>query len=113
MTTSHRCGGVVKRTLLLFVLISLSVPTHSAQDMEMWGCAPPGERRTVLFIVDRGSRSYVKIGGQRASARVTQEEGGKRWAWGNNSIVLASDNKASYYEGNSMKATFQCKPVNR
>ena len=103
----------MKRTLLLIMLFAVSVPTHAAQDMEMWGCAPLGERRTVLFAVDRGSRSYVKIGGQRATARVSTEEAGKRWTWGNNAIVLASDNNADYYEGNTVKARFKCKRIGK
>ncbi len=101
------------RTLLLFMLFAVSVPSHSAEDMEMWGCSPLGERRTVLFAVDRGSRSYVKIGGQRATARVSTEEAGKRWSWGSNAIVLASDNFASYYEGSTFKAKFKCKRIKR
>lgn len=103
----------LQRTLLAFVLLTVSIPTLSAQDMEMWGCAPLGERRTVLFIVDRGSRSYVKVGGQRATARVTAEEGGKRWTWGGNSILLLDNSRADYYESGEMKGRFQCKRVNR
>ena len=103
----------MKRTLLLFVLFAVSAPTRSAEDMEMWGCAPLGERRTALYIVDRGSRSYVKVGGQRAPARVTVDEAGKRWAWGNNAIVLLANSRADYYEGGEVKARFQCKRVNR
>ncbi len=103
----------MKRTLLLFVVFAVSAPAYSAQDMEMWGCAPLGERRTVLYIVDRGSRSYVKVGGQRAPARVTIEEAGKRWAWGNNAIVLLANSRADYYEGGEVKGRFQCKRVNR
>ncbi len=105
----------MKRTLLLFVLFAVSVPAHSAADgMEMWGCSPLGERRTVLFVVDRGSRSYVKIGGQRATARVTPEDEGKRWSWGNNTIVLSiKTSKADYFESGTLKAKFQCKQVNR
>ena len=101
------------RALLLIMLFAVPVPTNAAQDMEMWGCSPHGERRTVLFAVDRGSRSYVKIGGQRATARVSTEETGKRWTWGNNSLVLTSDNNADYYEGSTVKAKFKCKPINR
>ncbi|MCZ6644240.1 MAG: hypothetical protein O7F71_21905 [Gammaproteobacteria bacterium] len=103
----------MKQTLLMFVLLAVAVPAHSAQDMEMWGCAPLGERRTVLFIVDRGSRSYVKVGGQRAPARVAVEDGGKRWSWGGNSILLLENSRADYYESGEVKGRFQCKRVNR
>ena len=104
----------MKRTLALFVLFAVSIPVHSAADMEMWGCAPLGERRTLLYVVDRGSRSYVKIGGQRANARVTAEETVKRWSWGNNAIALSTKtSRADYFESGTLKAKFQCKRVNR
>ena len=80
----------------------------------MWACAPLGERRTVLYVVDRGSRSYVKIGGQRATARISTRDDVKRWVWGKNSISLSgTDYKADYFEGSTLKAKFQCKLVSR
>ena len=65
----------MKRRLLaslIFVALALPVHVHHAQEAlsaqsgsTMWGCAPMGERRNVLYLIDRGARSYVRFSDQR------------------------------------------------
>lgn len=100
------------RILLIFMLLAVSVPVYPASSMVMWGCAPMGERRNVLYLVDRGTRSYVKIGSQRADARLTTENDNQRWTWGANSIVLTPEAVANYYEDKTAKGKFKCKRIN-
>jgi hypothetical protein len=86
-------------------------PVSAASGGEMWGCAPVGERRNILYLADQGSRSYVKFSGQRIPARVTADASEKRWTWGANAMALGADDFARYYEGDTLKAQFKCKKL--
>ena len=103
--------GTLRAIILAVVL------THAnavlGVDEFMWGCALIGERRSVLYLADRGSRSYIKFAGQRIPASLTAQEGSRTWTWGSNRVTLAGDGLANYYEGNASepKARFRCKPL--
>ncbi len=100
----------MKRTLISLPLFAALASTIYAQSStKMWGCKPPGQRRNVLVLVDRGAQSYVKFNGQRVSAQLTNEDGLQRWSWGSNAVVLSSENVARYFEGDTVKARFKCK----
>ena len=101
---------------LIFVALALPVHVHHAQEAlsaqsgsTMWGCAPMGQRRNVLYLIDRGARSYVRFSDQRITATLTSDENEQRWSWGSNSITLDADHVASYYEAGTLKARFKCK----
>ncbi len=84
--------------------------------MEMWGCAPVGTRRNVLYLADWGARSYVKIQGQRVPATCRIEGSARRWDWGGgtSSVVLSDDGRANYFKGGDMEnsqGVFQCKSM--
>ena len=115
MGTGHRRWRVTKATLptlLVFLALALPGPATSAQTgAEMWGCAPVGERRNILYLSDQGSRSYIKFSGQRIPARVNHNASEKRWTWGANSMVLDADNMVRYYESDTVKAQFKCKKI--
>ena len=98
----------MRQTLLLFALLAVSATTHPSSP-KMWGCAPIGGRLNVLYLMDRGGSSYVKFSGQRVSATLTAEGADQRWSWGSNAVVLNLDNIATYYEGATVKARFECK----
>ncbi len=98
----------MQRTVIAFALLAVSAPTHPADDFVMWGCAPVGQRQKILYLADRGSRSYVKFSGQRIPATLTATEADQRWEWGANAIVLTQDGFAEYHERGSMKARFKC-----
>jgi hypothetical protein len=84
-------------------------------EMEMWSCAQMGQRRPVLYLAERGSRSYIKFQGQRISATHTLDDAGHQWNFGSNAVTLSADLVASYYQGSgrdSPQGVFKCKPVN-
>ena len=95
------------------VLLALATtsPAFAKEDLTLWGCAQGGERRNALYLADRGSGSYVKVGAQRIDARVSADENGKRWTFGSNHITLTTDGLADYYEGDVAKGRFRCRPM--
>lgn len=84
--------------------------------MQMWSCAPPGQRRAMLHLADWGSRSYVKIQGQRVAATCSQEGTERRWEWsGGNVLVLTDDGRGTYFQGGDMTnpvGVFKCRSMN-
>ena len=115
MAVGHRRWRVTKATLsTLLVFLALAPPGSAAgaeSSVTMWGCAPVGERRNVLYLTDRGARSYIKFGGQRIPATLTNTVTETRWTWGSNSVALGEDNFVRYYEGETVKAQFKCKKL--
>jgi len=85
--------------------------SSAADSTAMWGCAPVGERRTILYLADQGAGSYIKFSGQRIAAAVTSTETEKRWTWGSNAMVLDADEFVRYYEGDQLMAQFKCKKM--
>jgi hypothetical protein len=84
-------------------------------EMEMWSCAQMGQRRPVLYLADRGSRSYIKFQGQRIPATHQADDAGHQWIFGSNAVTLSADGVANYYQGSgrdSPQGVFKCKPVN-
>lgn len=84
--------------------------------MEMWSCAPPGSHRSVLYLADWGTRSYIKIQGQRVPATLSMKGTDRRWQWneGADAVIMAEDGRAQYFQGGDMKnvaGTFECKQM--
>ena len=97
---------------LVFLALALPSSAASAQSSsELWGCAPVGERRNILYLSEQGSRSYVKFSGQRIPATIAQTDSEKRWSWGANAMALDTQNIVRYYEGNTVKAEFKCRKM--
>jgi hypothetical protein len=101
----------MKRIFMVAVALVLTVPAAPTEGITIWGCAPSGERRNVLYLADRGSQSYIKFSGQRISATLASDESEKRWSFGANHISLNSDNVADYFEGGELKARFRCQQM--
>lgn len=99
------------RTCTVFVALVLSVPALPAEDITMWGCAQGTERRNVLYLADRGTGSYVKVGTQRIAAQLTEADEERRWTFGANHIALDPDGLAEYYEGGTLKGRFRCRQM--
>lgn len=101
---------------ILTMLFAFSPPTYGDDEqMEMWGCAHPGQRRTVLHLADWGSRSYVKIQGQRVPAKCTLEGTDRRWDWRGGFLILSEDGIANYFQGGDTTnpvGTFKCRSMN-
>ncbi len=98
----------MQRTVIVFALLAVSAPARPAEDFTMWGCAPVGQRQKILYLADRGSRSYIKFSGQRIPATLTATDAEQRWDFGANAIVLTKDGFAAYLERGSLKARFKC-----
>lgn len=98
-------------SLLALALVG-ATPTSSAADgTAMWGCAAVGERRNILYLADQGRGSYIKFSGQRIAATLTSDDSAMRWTWGSNAMVLDTDDYATYYEGDTVKAQFKCRKL--
>ncbi len=101
---------------VLLVLTGLpKIGLGADAEMEMWSCAQMGQRRPVLYLADRGSRSYIKFQGQRIPATHKLVDGGHQWDFGSNAVTLSPDLVANYYQGpgrESPQGIFKCKPVN-
>ena len=100
----HRCFSVL-------LALAVSVPAFPVEGITLWGCAQGGERRNVLYLADRGTGSYVKVGTQRVPARLTEEEEERRWTFGSNHISLDRDGLAEYYENGTLKGRFRCRKM--
>ncbi|MCZ6711334.1 MAG: hypothetical protein O7B25_13320 [Gammaproteobacteria bacterium] len=96
----------------MFLALALPGSVAGAESgAQMWGCAPVGERRNILYLTDRGPRSYIKFSGQRIPATLTSDADETRWTWGSNSVALDTDNFVHYFEGDTVKARFKCKKL--
>lgn len=95
----------------MLLALALSMPASAAENMTLWGCAQGGERRNVLYLADRGTGSYVKVGAQRVNARLTVSDEERRWTFGANHISLKPDGLAEYFEGNELKGQFRCREM--
>lgn len=82
--------------------------------MELWSCAQMGQRRPVLYLADRGTRSYIKFQGQRIPATHRSNDADHQWDFGGNTVMLSADGVANYYQGadrENPQGVFKCKPV--
>ena len=108
-------GPLVLAAALLALTGLPRVGIAADAEMEMWSCAQMGQRRPVLYLADRGSRSYIKFQGQRISATHESDDSSHQWSFGNNAVTLSADGIANYYQGSgrdSPQGVFKCKPVN-
>jgi hypothetical protein len=103
--------ATLSKSLVFLALVLPEIAASAPNGADIWGCAPVGERRNILYLSDQGTRSYVKFSGQRIPATLTTDASAKRWTWGPNSMALAADNVARYYEGDTIKAQFKCKKI--
>lgn len=95
----------------MLLALALSSPAFATEDLTLWGCSQGGERRNVLYLADRGTGSYVKVGAQRVDARLSTDDGERRWTFGPNHITLDEDGLAEYFEGDSLQGRFRCRKM--
>lgn len=101
----------MQRMTTMLLALALSSPASAIEDITLWGCSQGGERRNVLYLADRGTGSYVKVGAQRINARISTGDGETRWTFGPNHISLAPDGLAEYFEGDTLKGRFRCRKM--
>ncbi len=96
----------------MLLALALTSPASATENLTLWGCAQGGERRNVLYLADRGTGSYVKVGPQRVDARLSVSDEVRRWDFGSNHISLDPDGLAEYFEGDTLKGKFRCRQMN-
>jgi len=99
----------MNRSVIVLALLVNSASAYPTEGIAMWGCAAEGGRRNVLYLADRGSRSYVKFGTQRVTAAVTLTDSKRIWSFGNTSVELNENGVAEYIEHGTLKSRFKCK----
>lgn len=103
----------LKVPLSVFALLTFALIAQPVAAAETWGCSPAGTRHVAIHLIDRGSRSYVKINGKRIPATIVSDKAGRRWNFYNQSVVLSPNNNASYYVDGALKGEFVCRPFGK
>ena len=86
--------------------ITFSFNGLAAEDGKViWSCKQPYGKENILWLVEWGDKSYIKVFDERIQAKYTMDGLRKRWNWelGEDStyvyaITLAPDLYASYYD---------------
>lgn len=102
----------MKRILftLLFMAVSLASVAEDASKKKIWSCSVMYTSENVLWLVEWGDKSYVKVFDERIPAEYRMKGLDKRWNWGLNSnntfdyaITMSPDKNASYYDFSASK----------
>ncbi|WP_426415226.1 hypothetical protein [Aestuariirhabdus sp. LZHN29] len=72
----------------------------------IWSCKKPYGKENILWLVEWGSKSYIKVFDQRIAARYGMDGLEKRWDWGlddtdltyDYAITLEPDLSAQYFD---------------
>lgn len=100
----------------------VSGPAKAETNKTIWSCKAPYTQDNILWLVEWGGKSYVKVFGERLPARYSMQGLAKRWDWGadgkngyNYAVVLEPKLTASYYNFSTSKdgtanssATYKC-----
>ena len=98
------------KIISIFLISScfLSLVTHaqSDQDKIIWSCKKPYKKENILWLVEWGDKSYIKVFDERIPATYKMDGLEKRWNWGldretfsyDYAITLSPDKTAAYYD---------------
>jgi len=77
----------------------------SHESKVIWSCREVLGKENILWLIEAGPDSYIKVFGERLNARYSMSGLSKRWDWGlasddsyNYTITLGPDLTASYYD---------------
>jgi hypothetical protein len=92
--------------LLVFSVMSFSVASEEERTKTIWSCKKPFGSENILWLVEWGPKSYIKVFDQRIPAQYSLDGLEKRWDWGLDSsdftydyaITLEPDLTAQYYD---------------
>ncbi len=99
-------------TLLIFtgMFAQMSSAQESKISKKIWSCKKPYTKENILWLVEWGSKSYVKVFDERIPARFKMDGLEKRWDWGldseftyNYAITLRPDRTAIYFDFSASK----------
>lgn len=103
----------LKVPLSVFALLIFTFTAEPVAAADTWGCSVSGTRHVAIHLIDRGSRSYVKINGKRIPATIVSDKAGRRWNFYNQSVLLSPNNNAIYYVDGAVKGEFICRPFGK
>ncbi len=113
----------MKRLLMIALLgLVISSPAKAEPKKTIWSCKEPYTQGNILWLVEWGDKSYVKVFDERLAARYSLRGLKKRWDWGlasdgsyNVAIELKPGLTASYFDVSTSKdgtaspsATYNC-----
>ncbi len=89
----------------LFTVSSYSYSAESTSDKVVWSCHTLYLEENVLWLVERGDTSYIKVFDERVPAKYAMTGLEKRWRWGLDKdnqhlyeVRLGPDKEADYYD---------------
>lgn len=97
---------------LFFSAGAILVPSHAIANQQkiIWSCSKHTGSKSVLWLVEHGDNSYVKVFDQRIKADYGMDGLSKRWDFGlqkdgvyDFAVILAPDLKAIYYDFSTSK----------
>jgi len=106
---------IILATIFAFVNSITVVAFAENSDIEeskiIWSCKELYGGETILWLVEWGSKSYVKVFDERISARYTMDGLEKRWDWGldgsdysyDYAITLDPSRTAKYFDFTASK----------
>ena len=88
----------------LLVVSGASV-AEDASKKKIWSCKKEYTKENILWLVEWGDKSYIKVFDERIPARYSMDGLEKRWDWGLDSdntydyaITMSPDKRAKYYD---------------
>jgi len=106
---------ITARFIILAAIIPMTLAAAAlAEEKEktrvIWSCGELFTKERIVWLVEDGERSYVKVFNERINARYKLDGIDKRWDFGLNknnefeyAIVLRPDKSASYYNFRASK----------
>ncbi|MCP3688086.1 MAG: hypothetical protein GY784_06705 [Gammaproteobacteria bacterium] len=95
------------KLLILVTLFAVNSYSHSAENRfgkTIWSCHSLYGEESILWLVEWGDKSYIKVFDERIPVKYTLSGLEKRWQWGldkdNNymyEIALGPDKEAEYF----------------
>ncbi len=82
---------------------SISEEPEGESPKTVWSCKALFGNENILWLVEWGNNSYVKVFDDRISAKYSMDGLDKRWDWGRGfsytfAITLGPDKEAAYYD---------------
>ena len=116
----------MKNVVLVFSFLVLAFANiaRAGEDKVIWSCKKPYGKENILWLVEWGGQSYIKVFDERIPATYEMSGLTKRWNWdldGDDhtykyAITLGADMVAKYFDFTTSsdgtatsKATYNCK----
>jgi len=99
------------QVIVLLASFLIFSPTSYAEAKTIWSCTAGNPTKNVLWLVEWGAKSYVKVFDDRIPATYSMDGIKKRWDWGldktdwtyDYAVVLGVDGIARYHDFSAVK----------